>query len=253
MDRQSIETAEGVAQYVAVGSGPPVILLHGLDGSARWWTPTLRTLAPHFTCYALEFVRFERWRERGRVTLPRAGAFVAAWVAALGLDRTHVVAHSMGGYAACRLALDHPQLVDRMALVAPAILGVSPPYVREAGRLGPLAWTVTPDFLPVLVGDSLRMGPLRWLRSAAELLHADRLPLEEIAAPTLLIWGSRDPLVPAIQGPLVQRRIAGARLLTLPGARHVPMYERANDCNGAIDRFLSGAGDIGNGDEERRA
>ncbi len=238
--RMTVETAAGKAHYVAIGSGPPVIFLHGLDGSSRWWTPTLRLLAPHFRCFALDFIDFDRWRERSRIGLPRASTFVAAWLAALELDRAHVIAHSMGGYAACQLAIERPELVDRLVLVAPAIFESRPPYVREATRLGPFAWTVTPQFLPVLVHDSFRTGPLRWLRSAVELRRAKPLPLEQIVAPTLLIWGTNDPLVPVVQGPQVQRRIADSRLLTLPGARHVPMYERAEACNGAIDRFLQG-------------
>jgi pimeloyl-ACP methyl ester carboxylesterase len=217
-----------------------VILLHGLDGSSRWWTPTLRVLAPHFRCYALEFVRFDRWRERARVALPRAGTFIAAWLAELGLDRAHIVAHSMGGYTACQLAIERPELVDRLVLVAPSVLGPRLASPRKVGRLGVSAWTVTPGFLPVLVGDSLRTGPVRWLRSATELRRAERLPLERIVAPTLLIWGTNDPLVPVADGPIVQGRIAGSRLLTLPGARHVPMYERAAACNGAIEHFLAG-------------
>lgn len=238
--RQTVETTAGTAHYVAIGSGPPVIFLHGLDGSSRWWTPTLRFLAPHFRCFALDFIDFDRWRERSRVALPRASTFVAAWLEALELDHAHVIAHSMGGYAACQLAIEHPEVVDRLILVAPAIFKSRPPYIREASHLGPLAWTVTPAFLPVLVGDSLRTGPLRWLRSAAELRHAAPLPLEKIDAPTLLIWGTRDPLVPVNQAPLVQRQIAKAQLLTLPGARHVPMYEQAAACNQAIEQFLLG-------------
>ena len=236
--RQAVETATGTAHFVVVGSGPPVIFLHGLDGSSRWWTPTMRLLAPHFRCLALDFIEFDRWRERSRVGLPDASAFVAAWLGAIDLDHAHIIAHSMGGYAACQLAIEHPALVDRLILVAPAILGPRPPYLRETSWLSPRAWTVTPDFLPILVGDSLRTGPLRWLRSAAELRRAGPLALEQITAPTLLIWGARDPLVPARQAPQVRRRIAGSRLITLPGARHVPMYERAAECNRAIERFL---------------
>lgn len=240
VQRQAIGTAAGTAHYIAIGSGPPAIFLHGLDGSSRWWTPTLRRLAPHFRCFALDFIDFDRWRERSRIGLPRASAFVAAWLDALELDHAHVIAHSMGGYAACQLAIERPSLVDRLVLVAPAVLGKRPPYIREATQLGPFAWTVTPQFLPVLVGDSFRTGPLRWLRSAFELRRAQPLPLEHIAAPTLLIWGTRDPLVPVVQGLAVQQRITDARLLTLPGARHVPMYERSEACNDAIERFLLG-------------
>jgi len=235
-----IATAEGEARYVTVGAGPPVILLHGLDGSWRWWTPTLRRLAAHFRCFALDFTPFDRWRERSRVGLTRAAAFVAAWLDALGLDRVHLLAHSMGGYSACQLAIAQPERIARLVLVAPAVLETRSLIGPHTGQLRARAWTVAPNFLPILMGDSFRTGPLGWLRSATELRAATALPLDRITAPTLLLWGDRDPLVPVRRGARVQRQIAGSRLLVLPGARHVPMYERPGACNGAIERFLRG-------------
>jgi pimeloyl-ACP methyl ester carboxylesterase len=237
---ERIATAEGEARYVTVGTGPPVILLHGLDGSWRWWTPTLRRLTSHFRCFALDFSPFDRWRERSRVGLTRAAAFVAAWLDALGLDRVHLLAHSMGGYSACQFAITHPARLDRLVLVAPAVLETRTLVGPHAGHLRAHAWTVAPRFLPILIGDSFRTGPLGWFRSVAELRAATALPLDQITAPTLLLWGDRDPLVPASRGARVQRQIAGSRLLVLPGARHVPMYERPDACNGAIERFLNG-------------
>ncbi len=240
MRHQRIATAEGEASYVTIGAGPPVILLHGLDGSWRWWRPTLRRLTAHFRCFALDFTPFDRWRERSRVGLTRAAAFVAAWLDALGLDRVHLLAHSMGGYSACQLAIAQPERIVRLVLVAPAVLETRSLVGPHAGQLRARAWTVAPNFLPVLMGDSFRTGPLGWLRSATELRAATALPLDQIATPTLLIWGDRDPLVPVGRGARVQRQIAGSRLLVLPGARHVPMYERPDACNGAIERFLNG-------------
>ena len=241
--RLSVETEAGRAQYVVAGSGPPVVMLHGLDGSSRWWSPTIRALAPHYRCYALEFVTFDRWRERGRVPLPRSGAFVAAWLEALGLDWAHAVAHSMGAYAALSLALERPQRVGRLVLIAPAVLSlrqVSLQALRETGRMLPFLGSIAPGFLPVLVTDSLRTGPARWLRSAHELRHAPAPRLDAVRAPTLLIWGTRDPLVPPSNGPLLQSQIPGSRLLKVRGARHVPMYERPRECGDAILRFLRG-------------
>jgi pimeloyl-ACP methyl ester carboxylesterase len=211
-------------------------LLHGLDGSSRWWAPTIEVLSRHFRCYALEFV--VGWREDGRVALPHASAFVTAWMTALGLDWAHLVAHSMGGYSACDIAITQPERVDRLVLVAPA---VAPPHWMQAGnasRLRPGVFGLAPTFLPVLIADTFRTGPWRWLRSAAELRAASPLQVEAITAPTLLIWGTRDPLVPAAEGPPLCRRIPGARLLTLPRAHHVPMYESPAACNDAILRFL---------------
>jgi pimeloyl-ACP methyl ester carboxylesterase len=238
--RHRIETALGVAQYVEVGSGPPVAFLHGLDGSSRWWAPTLEALAGQFRCLALEFVRFDHWREAARVPLPRTGAFVAAWLAALGIDRAAVVGHSMGGYTASQVAIDHPALVGKLALIAPAVLPLSAAYLRNLARLAPFLSTIAPGFAPTLLVDSLRTGPFRWLRSTLELTRARPLPLERIAAPTLLLWGRFDPLVPSTNGPLVRDRIPGARLVILPRSRHVPMFEAPVACNTALSDFLTG-------------
>ena len=215
-------------------------MLHGLDGSSRWWAPTLRALSPHYRCYAPDYVAFDRWRERGRVPLPRTGAFVAAWLAALDLDWAHVVAHSMGAYAALMLAVERPERVGRLVLIAPSVVSPRRSAPREAGRLLPFLGSLAPGFLPILVTDSLRTGPARWLRSAHELRRAPAPRLDAVRAPTLLIWGTRDPLVPPSNGPLLQSQIPGSRLLKVRGARHVPMYERPAECNEAIRRFLGG-------------
>lgn len=236
--RLQVETAAGPAQYIAVGSGPPVVLLHGLDGSSRWWASTLEALASRFRCLALEFVRFDRWRERGRVSLPRSGDFVAAWLAALGIAQADIVGHSMGGYTACQLAIDHPALVGRLALIAPAIFPLSDLSPRELVRFAPFVGSIAPGFVATLVADSFRTGPLRWLRSTVELAGAPPLALERIAAPTLLLWGQHDPLVPLRHSQAIAARIPNARLVVLPTARHVPMYEAPIACNAALGEFL---------------
>jgi pimeloyl-ACP methyl ester carboxylesterase len=238
--RQTIETTEGIAQYIEVGSGPPVVLLHGLDGSSRWWAPTLEALAGQFRCLALEFVRFDHWRERARVPLPRAGEFVAAWLAALGIARADLIGHSMGAYTACQVAIERPGLVGRLVLITPALLPLPGASLLDLARFVPFLGSVAPGFAPTLVADSLRTGPLRWLRSTLEITQAQPLPLEQIAAPTLLLWGERDPLVPVADGEIVRSRIPDARLIVLPKTRHVPMFEAPLACNTAISDFLTG-------------
>lgn len=239
-ERRTLATPLGPARYVVAGTGPPVILLHGLDGSARWWTPTIRGLQARFRCYALDFVRFERWSERGRVPLPHAGEYVEAWLAALGLERAHVVAHSMGAYAAVSLATRSPHAIDRLVLIAPAGLLRQRIGLGEAGRALGFLGSMSPSLAPVLAVDSALTGPLRFLRSARELARAEPPDLSRISAPTLLVWGTRDRLVPPANAALLRERIPGARVVYLDGARHVPMFERPDDCNDVIARFLAG-------------
>jgi pimeloyl-ACP methyl ester carboxylesterase len=112
------------------------------------------------------------------------------------------------------------------------------------GRLGPLARSgraIAARFVSVLAYDALRAGPWTTWRRTRELLAAtDRAHLSKIAAPTLLLWGEHDPLVPPAIGRVLREEIPDARLLVLPGAGHVPMYERPAALNDAVLRFLGG-------------
>lgn len=249
--QRTIETAAGTAQYVEVGSGPPVVLLHGLDGSSRWWAPTLEALASRHRCIALEFVRFDNWRERSRVPLPRSGEFVAALLEALGIARADLIGHSMGAYTACQVAIDRPDLVGRLALITPALLPLADKSPLELVRFIPFYGTITPGFAPTLVTDAVRTGPMRWLRSTLEITRAEPLLLEKITAPTLLLWGERDPLIPIENGEVVQSRILNAQLRVVPRTRHVPMFEAPAACNAALTEFLGG--NEGKASPQRRA
>jgi pimeloyl-ACP methyl ester carboxylesterase len=125
-----------------------------------------------------------------------------------------------------RLAARRPEVVRRLVLVAPA--GV-PAGRSMFGYLGPLlsaAWYATPTYLPVLVYDALRMGPVTLWRAARDLLAEDvRADLKWIEAQTLLIWGENDTLVPSALGGVLREEIPDSPLLVLNGAAHVPMFD----------------------------
>ena len=159
---------------------------------------------------------------------------------AVGLERAHLVGHSMGGYICLHLAASRPEAVRRLVLVAPA--GV-PSGQSMVGYLGPLleaALYATPSFLPVLVRDALRTGPATLWRAARDILAGDvREDLRRIRAPTLLIWGERDTLVPPAIGDLLRGEIPGSRLLVLERAAHVPMFDCPKEFNAALLSFLA--------------
>jgi pimeloyl-ACP methyl ester carboxylesterase len=235
-------------RYRVAGAGEPVVLLHGLSGSGRWWGRTVPALAGRYRVYVPDlpgFVAMARSGSRGRFGLAEAPAWLLAWMEAVGLRSAHVVGHSMGGYVALRLAADAPEAVRRLVLVAPAgvrrghrpdpMLAYTLPLVAALRRVGP-------GFLPLVARDALRAGPATVWWAARALLAADARPhLPAVAAPTLLIWGARDPLVPPAIGYRLRAEIGGARLLLLEGAGHVPMYERPTAFNTALLAFLAGA------------
>src|SRR3712207_6805682 len=152
-------------------------------------------------------------RLRRRFVLAEAACWLAAWMEAVGLESAHLVGHSMGGYVCVRLAARRPEVVGRLVLVAPA--GV--PVGRSMfGYLGPLLSALryaTPTFLPVLVYDALRMGPVTLWRAARDLLAEDvRADLQRIETQTLLIWGENDTLVPPTVGGVLREEIMDSQI-----------------------------------------
>ena len=228
--------------YSVVGSGDPVVLIHGLAGSMRWWRRNVAALAEQYTVYLVNLPGFGAFRRR-RLPFALAGAadWLGAWIEAADTAPCHIVAHSMGGHIAIRLAAQKPALVRRLVLVAPALVAG-----RKRLKAYPLALVaatraMAPSFLPLLAIDTLRAGPFTILSAARSLLADDiRAELREIVAPTLLVWGERDALVPPSLGLLAQAEIADAHLLLLPGAGHVAQYDRPHQFNAATLAFLAG-------------
>jgi pimeloyl-ACP methyl ester carboxylesterase len=229
-------------EYQLVGAGPPVVLLHGLSGSVRWWRRNVAALAAHHTVYLVNLPGFGTfWRRSRWIGLQEAAGWLADWLDAVKIGPCDVVAHSMGGFLTLRLVARQPGLVDRMVLVGPA--GV--PYIRSlSGFARPIVaagLAASPSFLPILALDSLRAGPLTLIRATSELIADDiRDDLRAVTTPTLLVWGSRDALVPPAMGPVMRGELPNARLLMLPGAGHVAQYDRHHQFNEAALAFLAG-------------
>lgn len=228
--------------YEVAGEGEPVILVHGLSGSTRWWDMTVPALATRYRVYLIDLPGFGLMsRAEGGFILSEAASWLSSWMEAVGLKRVHLVGHSMGGYISAVLAARRPELLHRLVLVAPAGVPTGRAMHEYLWPLLQAGLYMVPGFLPVLVGDALRTGPLTLLGAAREILAQDvRKYLREIEAPTLLIWGRHDTLVPASGGEIMREEIPASRLLVFEGAGHVPMFERAAETNAALLAFLAG-------------
>jgi pimeloyl-ACP methyl ester carboxylesterase len=204
----------------------PVVLVHGLSGSADWWQRIVPDL--------------ESDREVRLVDLPQRLALegAAGWLAERLDTQVDLVGHSMGGLIAARLAADRPGLVRRLVLIAPA--GLSPgSRIRHVVPLARALRHSSPRLLPLLARDALRAGPRTLWRAAGEVLEADiRAHLAAIAAPTLVVWGGRDALLPPSLAEVIRSEIPDARLVVLERAGHVPMVEASNEVSRALTEFL---------------
>lgn len=206
-----------------------LVCLHGLAASSRWWLRVLDDLEASGPVVLLDFP----------LTLP-PGEF-ADWVA-MRLERldppVDLVGHSLGALVAVRVAALRPELVRRLVLIAPP--GIEP----QRSPIG-YVWSLLasllrcrPRFLIRLTVDALRAGPRNIVRGWLYIAAADTTSgLTFVRAPTLLVWGARDRLVPSSAARLWQEAMPHAELHVIPGSSHVPMFEAPAELVAAITAF----------------
>lgn len=229
-------------RYKVIGEGAPVVLVHGLSGSSLWWKRNIPALASSYRLYLVDLPGFGSMASPfARFELKDASAWLFRWMQTVGIAQAHLIGHSMGGYICLQVAARHPAAVSRLVLISPAVRA----QARHIfGYVRPLLGTVrhlTPHFLPILLYDTLRAGPVTILRAVNDLLSVEaRQELRAVSVPTLLVWGAHDTLVPPSTGSVMLREMPQARLLQLERCGHVSMFEQAEQFNRAVLAFLSG-------------
>lgn len=222
-----------------------VVLLHGLSGSSRWWDRNLGALAEHYRVIVPDVIGFGRTRSpRPLPDLDTIAATLAHWMEAVDAPSVHLVGHSMGGQLAVRVAAHFPLRVRRLVLVDAA--GI--PRLARARELFRFATEVAaparwgdPRFLPVIVGDAFSAGPRTIGRALGYVIRDDVRPLlPRVAAPTLVVWGQRDCILPPEHAEIFRAQLPDARLVILDGAAHNPMVDRPDDFNRVVIGFLQG-------------
>lgn len=251
-DRRTLVRVGGYGIYTlefGAAAGEPLVLLHGLSGSSRWWRRNVLAFSREYRVIVPDLIGFGRTRVRGRIPpIPRVAEVLAEWLERLSPGPVSLVGHSMGGQVSVHLAARFPERVKRLVLVDPA--GIPRPLTpRHVARFAlevvpPTRWG-DPTFVPVIVGDALAAGVRNLLLGIVHVLRDDVRPLlSRVRAPTLVVWGERDTFVPPAHAEEFLRGIPGARLVVLPGAAHNPMVDRAEEFNRVVLGFL-GAGDEG--------
>lgn len=224
------------------GNGTPVVLLHGLSASRDWWGRNFEALAARHLVAAVDLVGFGQNRRflGPPAVLPpfqEVTALLSRWLATFG-ERVHLVGHSMGGQIAIRLAAERPDLVRSLTLVNAAGIPfrLDPrPHIRSLPK--PPYGGVS--IARVLLPDFLRAGPASVAVAGTRVILGDmRALMQRLRVPTLLIWGENDPLVPLKYGVAMQREIVNSRLVVLPRAAHVAMWDAPAAFNEEVLRFL---------------
>lgn len=246
-------------------SAPAVILLHGLGASLHTWEPWAEDLATlvRVVRYDLPGAGLTGADPTGDYTDVRGMAVLAALMDRLGLRRASLIGNSMGGRLAWRFAAQYPDRVDKLVLISPDGFE-SPGYAYGTAPVVPAALKLMRFVLPKsmlrsnltpayadetrLTADAvdryydLMLAPgVRdaMLQRMAQTVLVDPAPLlRRIAAPTLLLWGDRDAMIPVSNAADYLTSLPNARLVTLPGLGHVPHEEAPAQSLPPVRAFL---------------
>ena len=259
---QEVELHGHRVGYQAAGTGPPVVLLHGITSTSDAWRNVMPRLAERYTVIAPDMIGHGRSaKPRGDYSLGAYAAGVRDLLAVLGFERGTVVGHSLGGGIAMQFAYLFPEYVERMALISSGGLGrevhpllraatlpgsewVLPLLAREwsvnageavrsvAARLGLEAGPDLAEFArgyASLVEEGATDAFLHTMRSVIgpdgqRVSALDRLYLAD-QLPTLIVWGSDDPVVPVEHGRNAHRIVAHSRYVEIEGSGHWPMLD----------------------------
>lgn len=248
-----------------VGVGPPVLLVHGLGGSANGWVRILRGLARDFSAvYAVDLPGngFSPLPASGAPTLEQQLEVLHAFCREVVKTPVFVIGNSLGGALSVILAAVHPEDVAALALVAPA-----------GGEMTAKALAELMQALDVRTNaDALRLtrrlfhrAPLLAILFASELrkMHAtpavvamrqhaqarSHIPpdlLKTLRAPTLLLWGESEKLLPREQLDWYRAHLPrGARIEVVKGFGHVPQVERPRELVERLREFAAQTGLLG--------
>jgi pimeloyl-ACP methyl ester carboxylesterase len=229
----------GASATASPSPSRPVVLVHGLGTSDRWWALTIPDLAERHRVLAVDLLGFGRSAGQP-VRLDVAADQLAAWADSIGLDRATWVGHSMGGIAVADLAARRPDLVERLVLVDAAGLPVSRQVTRHLFNVVRASPFMPPAAYPIAIECVLRAGPIAITRASHQILATDiEARFRSISAPTLVVWGARDRLLPPSYGRRLAATIPGATYVEIAHAGHSPMWEAPPEFQRTLDAFLA--------------
>jgi pimeloyl-ACP methyl ester carboxylesterase len=259
---QEVELHGHRVGYRLAGSGPPLLLLHGITSTSDAWRNVMPRLAERFTVVAPDMVGHGRSaKPPGDYSLGAYAAGVRDLLAVLGFERGTLVGHSFGGGIAMQFSYLFPEYVERMALISSGGLGrevhpllraavlpgsewVMPLIAREwsvraggaiaavAGRLGLEAGPDLAEFArgyASLAEQDAREAFIHTMRACIDpdgqrVSALDRLYLAD-QMPTLIIWGSDDPVIPVEHGRRAHEIVPASRYVEIEGSGHWPMLD----------------------------
>jgi pimeloyl-ACP methyl ester carboxylesterase len=275
IEREEVELHGNLVGYQLAGEGPVVGLIHGITSTSECWRRVIPRLAERHTVIAPDLLGHGgSAKPQGDYSLGAYASGIRDLMGLLGFESGTVVGHSLGGGIALQFAYQFPEYTERLVLISSGGLGrevhpllraaslpgaelVLPLLARDwsvrageavsgaLGRLGLRAGSDLGEFArgyASLADPGAREAFLHTVRAvigpAGQRVSAlDRLYLAE-DLPTLIVWGSEDPIIPAEHGRAAHELIPGSRLVEIEGAGHWPQLDEPERLVEAIAGFV---------------
>jgi 3-oxoadipate enol-lactonase len=242
------------------GEGDAVLMIHGLGGSSNVWTPVMPAVARFKTLRPDLPGSARSGRVEGPLSIERFVQAILRAARAVGVERAHVAAHSLGTIVAFHLAAAEPRFVRSLALFGPLLapadsirstIRARAEKARSEGDAGmqeianALVQAATSSETKAkrrvsiaLVREFIMRQPSDgYARTCDALADAQPADTSKIACPTLLVTGDEDAIAPAQSVRQIAERIPGCRLEILRGCGHWTMLEKPDECNDLLRRF----------------
>ena len=284
---EQIELHGHVCSYRTGGHGPVLALVHGITNSSASWEPVLDLLAQQFTVVAPDLLGHgDSAKPRGDYSLGASASLLRDLLLALGHERAMIAGHSLGGGIAMQFAYQFPERVDRLVLVGSGGLGrqvtpmlravalpgaefvlpllASQPLVGAGTTVGGWINRIGLRFGADITAMATGFASLQDIEARRAFVHTarsvidvggqrvsatDKLYLAE-AVPTLIMWGERDPIIPARHGIRAHENMPGSTLKLFPRAGHFPHHDDPVGFATAITDFVAST-DPAEPDEDR--
>ncbi|WP_174727591.1 alpha/beta fold hydrolase [Mesobacillus harenae] len=252
---EEIVEISGVKTHVyTAGEGEPLLWMHGAGGITSI-LKTFEELARNYKVYLVDHPGFglSEKKEERFIDFTDYNYFYRDFLDHYSLDKVHLVGHSLGGRMAVEFAISHPHRVNKLVLISasglyiegvkrtdifihqpekrPALYFYNPKYAEDMLRK-----EKSEEEKSIEVKNLTMFARLTWEKSDNR-----KFPflLRYVTAPTCIIWGENDEVLPVEHGKVFEEHIQNAKLYILQKCGHIPHVEQEEQCIGIIQNFLT--------------
>ncbi len=230
--------------YRIMGTGSPLVLVHGFGVSGHVWQRVLPYLAQEHQVFIVDLPGYGRstYRETNAPwRLREMAPLLVAWLQRMHLSSVHLVGHSMGGAIAIHIAAHAPELVKSLTLVDAAGMPFRSSFSALAARSARSFVQLRNGGYPLpLVRDVLRPRVRLFWQGATQMVDCDfRAEIASLTMPILIIWGEQDILVPISLGYELRDALPHAVFVPISNSGHRPMLAQPALMSGVVLAFLA--------------